>query len=446
MKKTKTPKEKTVKHIIENNWYMIKLLYKCAPAYIICDLLIRIVFFGGFYNIVMMVFGLRYMLNAVIDGASFGSLAWVLIAACLFDLFGNIMVNIFSNYVRPLSELKFEKFMYTMMYDKATTVDLACYDNAEYYNNFVWAASEGYSRALIVYQNFSTFIRSLFSSIALLAIISAALDQPFIALLSIVSFAVKFTLNLKRNKINFNQQVEAKPYLRRTDYSVRVYYLQQYAKELRLTKIGGMIIDSFYEAMAKLKKITVKYSFPLMVVDIVIRWADNLIENFAINAYCAYLVLVPKSIEAGDYLALSQASQNMQNQISNLFQSFPAFQENSLYIDKFRAFMEFEPTIYQDDDLKALDNEPKTLELRNVGFAYSGETKKTLDDVSMVIKPGEKIAIVGHNGAGKTTMIKLLMRLYDPSEGEIFYDGVNIKDYRLNDYRNMYGADRKSVV
>ena len=92
----------------------------------------------------------------------------------------------------------------------------------------------------------------------------------------------------------------------------------------------------------------------------------------------------------------------------------------------------------------------------NVSFRYTPESEETLHNISLRVKPGEKIAIVGYNGSGKTTLIKLLMRLYDPSEGSISYHGKNIKDYNLEEYHkrmgvvfqdfNMYGASLKENV
>ena len=82
----------------------------------------------------------------------------------------------------------------------------------------------------------------------------------------------------------------------------------------------------------------------------------------------------------------------------------------------------------------------KSFELKNVSFRYTPESEEILHNISLKVKPGEKIAIVGYNGSGKTTLIKLLMRLYDPSEGTILYDGKDIKDYNLNKYHDRMGV------
>ena len=75
-----------------------------------------------------------------------------------------------------------------------------------------------------------------------------------------------------------------------------------------------------------------------------------------------------------------------------------------------------------------------------MSFAYDENDKKALKNISLTIKPYEKVAFVGYNGAGKTTLTKLLMRLYDVSDGEILLNNVNIKDYKVKEYRNGFGA------
>src|ERR1700694_3146241 len=83
------------------------------------------------------------------------------------------------------------------------------------------------------------------------------------------------------------------------------------------------------------------------------------------------------------------------------------------------------------------------IEFRNVSFTYPGkdpETHAALKNVSFSIRAGEAIAVVGRNGAGKTTIVKLLTRLYDPDEGEILIDGRNIKEYGLQELREQVGV------
>jgi ATP-binding cassette subfamily B protein len=118
---------------------------------------------------------------------------------------------------------------------------------------------------------------------------------------------------------------------------------------------------------------------------------------------------------------------------------FPQVSENSLYIEKIRNFISYEKKITSIKNLP-VPRKPKTLEFKNVSFGYTEKDGYILHDICLTIRPNQKIALVGYNGAGKTTLIKLIMRLYDPSEGEILYNGINIKDYNIDAYREMIGT------
>src|SRR5690606_1808482 len=77
---------------------------------------------------------------------------------------------------------------------------------------------------------------------------------------------------------------------------------------------------------------------------------------------------------------------------------------------------------------------------QNVSFSYPGSNRKVLNGVSFQFFPGERIALVGENGAGKTTLVKLLARLYDPTEGRILLDGVDLREYSVEDLRREVGV------
>src|SRR5581483_8759182 len=79
------------------------------------------------------------------------------------------------------------------------------------------------------------------------------------------------------------------------------------------------------------------------------------------------------------------------------------------------------------------------IEFRHVSFHYPGSNRCVLADVNFRIAPGERVALVGENGQGKTTFVKLIARLYDPSEGQILLDGVDLRDYRVEDLREEIG-------
>lgn len=117
------------------------------------------------------------------------------------------------------------------------------------------------------------------------------------------------------------------------------------------------------------------------------------------------------------------------------------FMNHALFMDNLFSFLNLEPQMRQTQKPAIM---PRTLqrglEFRNVSFRYPGREDWALHGVNLIIRPGEKLALVGQNGAGKTTLIKLMTRLYDPTEGQILLDGVDLREYDPDELRRKIGV------
>ena len=134
----------------------------------------------------------------------------------------------------------------------------------------------------------------------------------------------------------------------------------------------------------------------------------------------------------GDYTFYDSLISRMENSSASVVRNFKVIYEELINIEDYFVFMNIEPTIKKVDKPLVLASDLiPNIEFRNVSFTYPGSTKKVLSNVSFTLEPGEKMALIGVNGAGKTTLIKLLLRFYDPNEGDIYVDGINLKDLDL---------------
>jgi ABC-type multidrug transport system fused ATPase/permease subunit len=129
--------------------------------------------------------------------------------------------------------------------------------------------------------------------------------------------------------------------------------------------------------------------------------------------------------------------------INGYIESISVAEEASRYASRWFDLFDMQPRIVSKEGAVTIDiKEPPLIEFDHVSFRYpseEGETPMVLHDISFSIKPGEKIAIVGVNGSGKTTLIKLLCRIYDPTEGNIYINGINLKDIKLEDWQSALG-------
>lgn len=129
----------------------------------------------------------------------------------------------------------------------------------------------------------------------------------------------------------------------------------------------------------------------------------------------------------GDLTLYAQATNSVQNGIQQVFSSFSTLYENALYMDNLDELLATVPVVVAPAEPVALPSPVRGhIVFEHVAFHYPGTEIRVLDDVSAEIHPGETVALVGRNGAGKSTFVKLFCRLYDPDEGRILLDGIDI--------------------
>jgi len=149
---------------------------------------------------------------------------------------------------------------------------------------------------------------------------------------------------------------------------------------------------------------------------------------------------INRQITLGDLTLYSGAFAQSQGQFKAIISNIASLYENNLFINNLFTFLSLEPRIAAPINPAKLKPQIREgVEFKNVSFSYPGVDKLVLKDVSLKINPNESIAIVGENGAGKTTIVKLLSRLYDPQEGEIVLDGVDIKSFEPREYQELIG-------
>jgi ATP-binding cassette subfamily B protein len=133
--------------------------------------------------------------------------------------------------------------------------------------------------------------------------------------------------------------------------------------------------------------------------------------------------------------AILQASNNLQQ----IFSTLSGIADQALFLTDLLAFFDMQPTIQSKPDaLPAPRPIVRGFEFRNVSFRYPGSSRLVLNGLNFHLRPQERVALIGENGEGKTTIVKLITRLYDPVEGQVLLDGVDLREYRLEDlYREI---------
>lgn len=442
-----------MKNAIKNHMFLWKLLFKEAPFY-----MLYVIYNGFRYQFMIFVehtLGIRYVLHCVEYHEPFYKALIAMVIVLLLTMITFTPDGFFQQGWMQKVKPRLYKTLKDKMYMKAADLDLACYDNPDYYNDFVLAVSES-EKTVDRFLELIDLISQCVTVIVTSGIFFIFTDAAGIGF-AIISFIFTLLISKALNKLNYKLRLKINPFERKRNYINRVFYIRDFAKELRLHHgMRDMLLEEFKEANEEIEKEQRKVSAKRLLFIFMIRYfcTDFITESMYI-LYLMFRVVVMGALDYSNAIILVGQTGDLRRSLGYMTEIPAKAHENSLYIDKIKNFLEYEPEIEKHSGEEVPEG-PGELVIDNLSFRYTPQAEETLRNVSLRVKPGEKIAIVGYNGSGKTTLIKLLMRLYDPTEGTISYHGKNIKEYNLEHYHermgvvfqdfNMYGASLKENV
>ncbi len=424
-----------LKNIISNIFLVLKYYIRYVPVFFFGQ-----TFFTIFVSFVWMVQGpvtTKYLIDALVNREPVKEIVLFLAIVTLLVIIRHVVACYIVEYLETIANTRIKEKLLKELHEKASKMDLEYYETSQFYTDYVWAAQQATGQFGRIFGSYTTIVARL-SEALFMGGVMVALD-PVLLFFAVAMAIIRFVIQRKQIKIRYDANMEAKPVERERDYAQRVFYLSDYAKEIRLSKIHEVIHNKFDNANERLCGIWNKHGKKLFMLSAVSNTGTELFGTLGMYGYLAYEIMVTKSLSIGDFSALSQSVRRFSSRLQQVLNIALNFAEQSIYVDKFRRFMEYEPKIEKQKG-EYPEKELKPLVLKNVSFTYNGETTPSLKNVSMTINPYEKVAIVGYNGAGKTTLIKLLMRLYDPTEGEILIGDKNIKEFDTEAYRNEFAA------
>ena len=418
--------------MIGNNAYMLRIMHETAPWYMPVDFLLTVAFSVAEF------FSGSFMLKVIVDsldeqGASAG---WLfLFVGLLFVV--HLGLNVFQNYFFnvlsiPMTE-NINRKIKQQMFSKMRSVELSCYEDPAFYEKYVKAMAESSDRTFQVLWNVENLTNQLFSLVAN-AILLCTID-PFLMVFALIPFFVGF-LGKKRNKLAFDENNERSKIAWHGDYIKRCFYLTDFAKEMRLTDMKGKMLSDFkqnHKDFAKLKK---KYGLRIAILEYLIQISHEVLTVLGASLYTVYAATVRGNVSPGDCVVVLNSIGSVSGYLRNIVGTVTKFHDHALYIENLRTFLEYEPQIKAcPEGLKAKGG---VVTLDHVSYRYVGAEQNALTDVSVTIHPGEKIALVGHNGSGKSTFVKLLLHLYQPTEGSIKMNDRSVDDYELKSWRACF--------
>ena len=427
----KKPDKLSLRRVLQNNLFMLGMIRRAAPAYIFIDIILDLLwsvieFFSG-----------SFLLKVVVDHLGEGGdpmiLTWFILGMFAIHITVFFAQQAFWQIYAPISQRKLSMAIRTALYTQMRAVELSCYEDPTYYEKYVKAMNEAEDRAFNVLWALERLFGQVFSLIAN-ALLLWSID-PILMLFALIPFGVGF-IRKKRNKIAFKENEDIQKLAWKANYIQRGFYLQDYAKEMRLTGMSDKLLSDLDETTVAVERIKRKYGIRNAALDYICRISHEVVTVLGACLYAVYATLVQGTVGVGDCIVVLNSIGSVSGYLQGLVTNLVSFHEHALYIQNLRSFLDYEPKIKENPEgIVARGGE---IVVENVKYRYGGAETDTLHGVSLRIAPGEKIALVGQNGSGKSTFVKLLLHLYEPSEGSITMDGVPMNDHTLASWRGVF--------
>ena len=320
--------------------------------------------------------------------------------------------------------------------EHASQLDITAFENPDYYDRLERAKAQATDRiamiqmvGTLIQQVLTTLFLSLyiasFSSWLLLLLIAGTIP----ALLGESHFAF----------LGYAKNFMQTPLRRKMDYLRDLGGSKEAAKELKLFGLRDFLVGSFRGMANTIFYQNVDLSKRRLV-------AGSLLSLLATAGYYSAYALVLLDTIRGKFTvaglavlinAILQVSANLQQ----IFVNASGVADQALFLTDLLGFFAMEPTVRSKPNAIEIPRPIRQgVEFRNVSFAYPGTTRLVLKDFNFHLRPGERVALIGEKGQGKTTIVKLITRLYDPTEGQILIDGVDLRDYDMEDLCHEIGV------
>ena len=317
-------------------------------------------------------------------------------------------------------------FISVRLMEKANMLDLSYFENAQFYDKMENARREaGYRPGQMMNHLFGL----LRSAITLISVISVLFSLSSWLVLLVITVSIPSVAIQARYSGQFFELMKGRAGQQRSlTYLSHLMTTDGAVKELRVFGLHETLLRRYREIFARFfrenRDLTVRRntsSFGLAALSTVVSGLTYV--------YVVLQVIVGR-ITVGGLTLYYQAFQQSQSQVSNVLSGISSMYENALFLSNLFDFLAFAPELsVRPDPLPFPTVIREGIVLDRVSFKYPGTEKWVLEGISFTIKPGETIALVGANGVGKTTLVKLLTRLYDPTAGRITIDGIDLRDF-----------------
>ncbi len=413
----------------------LKYSWKLEKSYIVFLLLNQVVLYLMIlYNLIVP----KFIIDELFNSRDYTKAVYIIALTIGF----NFICNLGTNYCKYFAEKSRDR-MYTKyniaMSKEMLKVEYEMLENPDFHNLRMNAmkcmtAEFGFAGIIVVITN---LIGKVILVLSLSFVISFLNFWVLLIFLCLIILNVKINSNIKKSNINLD--FEMTPTQRKSDYFKEITSSIDYSKEIRINVLQSWFLEKYENIINQLKGFKEKKNKNLYLNSTTNTFIEFL-ENAVLYAILIYETLF-RGLSQGDFVMYLGTIAKLNASVTEAFGLVADISKCKMYFKPFNEFMSLSKI---NDDKKLLKqinkNERPCIEFVDVSFKYPGQTKYALQNVNVKIMENEKISIVGENGAGKTTFVKLMSRLYKPTEGKILLYGVDINEYDYDEYMKLFSV------
>jgi ATP-binding cassette subfamily B protein len=438
MKKSK-PNELNVYEypMIKNIAFCLKNTVDCYPLLLLWCLLAVVTNTG---LPILFTFLPKVVIERITSGGSLESLVTVTFAFTLSIAVLSGFKRFWDKYVYH-HKFKMNSFYLRKVANKGMSTDY-CNQEKEYFRKLQTesfsSCNGNYSALTQVYDVSIVLLSNLFGFVVYFGIL-ARLNILVVLFLITTTLAI-YILNKRIIKWTADNNKEKIDYQQRTNYISSVSGDLKSAKDIRLYNMSVWLEKVYKNNIKGLSGWYRRYTSKVFKVS-VCNSGLALLRDCMAYAYLLYLVL-NSQIGVADFVLYFGVITGFSIWLDGILGQINSMNRISLAVNYLRAYLEYPESYKRDEGIEAAGilSFPKTIELKNVSYRYENAENDALKHISLTIAPAEHLAIVGLNGAGKTTLAKLICGLTDPTEGNVLYDGIDIREYNRRSFYKLFSA------
>jgi len=415
---------------------LFRLIWRTHRGYTLAIVLLRVV--RSVVPVATFWVGKLILDSVIAAKAGTGSLTQIwryLALELLIVLSGEILARASSLIESLLGDL-FSNAMSVELMEHAAKLDLAQFEDPEFYDHLERARRQTVGRIALL-----SLLLSMSQDALTLVTLAGALIayNPWLLLLLAVAVIPSFLGETHFASLGYSLLFRWTPERRQLDYLRYVGASDKTAKEVQMFGLAPWLTERYRDLSQRFYEENRDLSIRRGVVSALLSILGT------IGYYSAYVVILIRAVKGditiGTLTFLAASFGRGRDVIQNILLSASNVYEQALYLRDLFVFLDMRPTIESAPNARPVPTPIRTgFVFEDVGFRYPGSERWAIRNVDFQLRPGERVALVGENGAGKTTITKLLARLYDPTEGRITLDGVDLKEYDLTSLRHAIGV------